>query len=40
MIKRWNKFIREFVESENYIDAKMQELRDLVDNATDGNNII
>jgi hypothetical protein len=40
MIKKWNEFIREFVESENYIDAKMQELKDLVDTATDGNNII
>ena len=40
MIKKWNEFIREFVESENFIDAKMQELKDLVDSATDGNNII
>jgi len=40
MIKKWNEFIREFVESENFIDAKMQELKDLVDGATDGNNII
>ena len=40
MIKNWNQFIREFVESESYIDAKMQELRDLVDGATEGNNII
>ena len=40
MIKNWNQFIREFVESESFIDAKMQELKDLVDGATDGNNII
>ena len=40
MIKNWNQFIREFVESESFIDAKMSELRDLVDGATDGNNII
>ena len=40
MIKKWNEFIREFVESESFIDAKMSELRDLVDGATDGNNII
>jgi hypothetical protein len=40
MIKKWNEFIREFVESESFIDAKMQELKDLVDSATDGNNII
>ena len=40
MIKKFNEFIREFVESESYIDAKMQELKDLVDSATDGNNII
>lgn len=40
MIKKWNEFFREFVESDNYIDSKMQELKDLVDGATDGNNII
>ena len=40
MIKNWNQFIREFVESESFIDAKMAELKDLVDGATDGNNII
>lgn len=40
MIKKWNEFIREFVESESFIDVKMQELKDLVDGATDGNNII
>ena len=37
MIKKWNQFI---LESENYIDTKMQELKDLVNNVTDGNNII
>jgi hypothetical protein len=40
MIKKWNEFIREFVESESFIDTKMQELKDLVDGATNGNNII
>jgi len=40
MIKKWNEFIREFVESESLIDKKMQELKDLVDDATGGNNII
>ena len=40
MIKKYNQFIREFVENANYIDAKMQELKDLVDNVTDGQNII
>jgi len=40
MIKKWNQFIREFVESEGYINSKMSELKDLVDSATDGNNII
>ena len=40
MIKNWNQFIREFVESESFIDAKMQEIKDLVDGATEGNNII
>ena len=40
MIKKYNQFIREFVENGNYIDAKMQELKDLVDNVTNGQNII
>ncbi len=39
-IKSFGQFIREFVESDNYIDAKMQEIKDLVDGVTDGNNII
>ena len=40
MIKKYNQFIREFVENGNYIDSKMQELKDLVDNVTNGQNII
>jgi hypothetical protein len=40
MIKKWNQFIREFVETDNYIDSKMQELKDLIDNVTNGQNII
>lgn len=40
MIKKWNQFIREFIESGSYIDSKMQELKDLIDNVTDGQNII
>jgi hypothetical protein len=40
MIKSWNQFIKEFVESPNFIDAKMQELKDLVNSVTDGQNII
>lgn len=40
MIKKWNEFIREFVESESFIDTKMSELRNLVDSITNGNNII
>jgi len=31
MIKKWNEFIREFVESTGLIDAKMQELKDLIE---------
>jgi hypothetical protein len=38
MIKNWTQFIREFIEnSENIIDAKMQELSDLVSNFSDKN---
>jgi hypothetical protein len=38
MIKKWSEFIREFVEeSESIIDAKMQELKDLVDSVSDTN---
>ncbi len=40
MIKHFNQFIREFVEGDNYIDAKMQELKDLINGATEGQNII
>jgi hypothetical protein len=40
MIKKFNEFIREFLENDSYIDAKMQELKDLVNNVTDGHNII
>jgi hypothetical protein len=39
-IRNFNDFIREFVESDSYIDAKMQEIKDLVDGVTNGNNII
>jgi hypothetical protein len=40
MIKKWNQFIREFIESGSYINSKMQELKDLIDNVTEGQNII
>jgi hypothetical protein len=41
MVKRWHEFIREFVEnSNNIIDIKMQELRDLIDSFSNGQNII
>ena len=42
MIKKWNEFIREFVEdnSNSVVDAKMEELRDLINGVTDGQNII
>ena len=32
MIKKWNEFIREFVEdnANSLVDAKMEELRDLI----------
>ena len=41
MIKKWNQFIREFVEnSDSLIDVKMQELKDLVDGVSDGQNFI
>jgi hypothetical protein len=36
MIKKWNQFIREFVENSNSIvDAKMQELSDLINSISD-----
>lgn len=41
MIKSWNEFIREFIEnSDNVIDIKMQEIKDLIDSFSDGQNII
>jgi hypothetical protein len=41
MMKKWNEFIREFVESDGYIDARMQELKDLLDGiSTDDNSIL
>lgn len=40
MIKKWDQFIREFVENDSIIDVKMQELKDLVDGMSDGQNII
>ena len=41
MMKKWNEFIREFVESDGYIDARMQELKDLLDGiSTDDNSIV
>lgn len=41
MMKKWNEFIREFVESGGYIDARMQELKDLLDGiSTDENSIL
>lgn len=41
MIKSWSEFIREFVEnSDSVIDAKMEELNDLISNLSDGNNIM
>ena len=40
MIKKWNEFIREFVESTGLVDAKMQELKDLIEGMSDGQNLI
>lgn len=41
MIKSWNEFIREFVNNpDSVIDAKMQEIKDLVDGISDGQNMI
>lgn len=42
MIKKWNNFIREFVENKHdgYIDAKMQELKDLVEGESGGQNFL
>lgn len=41
MLKRYNQFIREFIEnSDNILDAKMNELRDLINSVSDGQNMI
>lgn len=42
MVKSWREFIKEeFIEnSDNVIDAKMEELSDLISNLSDGNNIM
>jgi len=40
MIKKWNQFIREFVENDSIIDVKMQELKDLVEGISAGQNFI
>ena len=40
MIKKWNDFIREFIEAPSAIDSKMQELKDLVDGISHGENLI
>ncbi len=41
MIKKWNQFIREFIEnSENIIDLKMQSIKEIIDGVSDGQNII
>lgn len=41
MIKKYNQFISELVVNpDSIIDAKMQEIKDLIDGVTDGNNII
>ena len=38
MIKKWNQFIREFVENSNsVVDAKMQELSDLINSISDND---
>lgn len=40
MLKKWNQFIKEFKNSDSIIDARMQELKDLVDGLSDGQNFI
>ncbi len=41
MIKNWNQFIREFVESsDSVIDAKMQEISDLINSFSEGNTLV
>ena len=39
MIKKWDQFIREFVENDSIID-KMQELKDLVDDVDSGSSLM
>ncbi len=41
MIKKWNKFIREFIEnSDSLIDAKMSEIKDLIDSVGGDHNLL
>jgi len=40
MIKNWNQFIREFVESGGYIDTRMQEIKDLLEGISGDQNIV
>jgi len=41
MVKNWNQFIREFIEnSDNIIGVKMQEIKNLIDGVSDGQNIV
>jgi hypothetical protein len=42
MIKKWREFIKEFFKDSMHdiIDAKMNELKDLVDGVSDGQNIL
>lgn len=37
MIKNWNQFIVEFVKNDGFINTKMSEIKDLIDNITDGS---
>ena len=39
MIKKYNQFIREFL-STSIVDSKMQELKDLISNISDGQNMV
>jgi hypothetical protein len=41
MIKRWEEFIREFVENhDNIIDTKMTEIKELIDSVGGGHNLL
>jgi hypothetical protein len=41
MIKKWNEFIREFVEnSDSLIDIKMTEIKELIDSVGGGHNLL